>query len=431
MSPKLKMIVAIVIVLIALPGIYFAGNFILANAIKSSYQSKNCEQMLSLDDFYISAYPASIADQSITGMVNECALYALAVETEGKKTATWQGVYNVYRAYIYHYPKGFFVSDAQEHGALALAALAKEQLAAKKYTEALATINTIQQSFGKTNAAKEAPNLTPEIYLACAEDQLAARKYTDAIGNINLALQSPGRASASNEATSLMSEVYTTWAKGQRDSGDFAGAETTLKTFKTWAEGAKKTDAVKSAQGELAQTYLAWGLDFQTKKQFEDAKAKFDQAISTDPDPAASDGPAVQTKAAQIEMYIAWGDSLIEKSDFTGTLDRYQMVVSLAGIKDQPAAKDRIADIYLKWAVKLSGSEDFLGALKTVEQAKAMAVTDSAKKRAETAQADIYQAFSQSTGQQAQQAIADATDKFCKLKEQPALPIFGDRKSVV
>jgi hypothetical protein len=72
----------------------------------------------------------------------------------------------------------------------------------------------------------------------------------------------------------------------------------------------------------------------------------------------------------------------------------------------------------------LSGSEDFIGALKEVEQAKATAVTDSVKKGVETMQADVYQAFSKSTGEQAQQAIADAAEKVCSHK-QPELPIFG------
>jgi hypothetical protein len=47
------------------------------------------------------------------------------------------------------------------------------------------------------------------------------------------------------------------------------------------------------------------------------------------------------------------------------------------------------------------------------------------KKGVETMQADVYQTFSKSTGEQAKQAMSDATNKFCLHKEQPALPIFG------
>ncbi len=425
-----KLITLAVVAFIVLSGIYLAGNFILPNAIKSSYQAKNCEQVLSLDNFYVSIYPAPIADQSIAALTSECALYALAVETEGKKTATWQDVYNAYKAYMDQYPNGPLFSDAQEHGALALTALAKEQLGAKRYTEALAAIGTIQQSFGKTNAAKEAASLTSEIHLAVAKDQLAAKEYTNAIETINLVLQGSDGASASNNAASLISEVYTAWAKDQRDSDDFAGAETTLKAFKTWAERAKKADAIKSAQGELAQTYLAWGLDFQNQKQFENAKAQFDQAISNDPDPSVATGPAAQAKSAQIKMYTIWGDSFIEKNDFDNAIKRYEIVVSLSEAKDQPAAKDQISGIYLKWTTNLSSSDDFIGALKTVEQAKEVAATDSAKKQAETTQADVYQAFSQSSGEQAQQAMTETAKKVC-LNEQPTLPIFGTDSNTI
>ncbi len=382
MNPKFKIVIAIVIVLLvllAVPGIYLAGNFMLANSIKSNYQAKNCEQVLSQSSFYASVYPAPIADQGIAALTSECALYSLAVETEEKKA--WQDAYNAYKSYLQNYPKGLFANEALEHSALVLTSLAKEQLAAKK--------------------------------------------YSDAIGNINLILKSFGKTGASKDAASLMSEIYSTWAKDQRDSSDFTGAEATLKAFKAWAEREKKTDDVKSAQRELAQTYLAWGLAFQAQKQFENAKAKFDQAISTDPEPLAKSGPAIQAKAAQIKLYTEWADMLIEKNDFTGAIERYQTVVSLSAEQDQPAAKDLIAGVYLKWAVTLSGSDDFLGALQKVDEAARSAATESAKKSVESAKSETYIAFSKSSGNQAQRAMKDAIKVVCEKNKKPDLPIFG------
>jgi len=206
MNPKLKIIIVVVVivlvVLVAVPGIYFAGNFMLASSIKSNYQAKNCDQVLSLDSFYTSVYPAPIADQSLAALTNECALYSLAVENEGKKA--WQDAYNAYKVYTQTYPKGLFASEAQEHSAIVLIAQAKDQLAAKKYSDAIGNVNLVLQSFGKTSAAKEAASLMSEIYIAWAKDQLAAKKYSDAIGTINTFLQNFGNTSAATDAANLM-----------------------------------------------------------------------------------------------------------------------------------------------------------------------------------------------------------------------------------
>ena len=380
-----KIVIAVVIVLVVLLGIYLAGNFILPNSIKSSYQDKNCDQVLALDNFYANVYPAFMADPSIADQTKECALYSFALENEEKKV--WRDAYNAYKTYTESYPQGLFVSEAYEHSAVVLTASAKEQLAAKKYSDSVETINLVLQSFGKASAAAEATSLMPEIYIA--------------------------------------------WAKDQRDSSDFSGAENTLKAFKTWAESAEKTEDIKSAQRELAQTYLDWGLALQAQKQFEDAKTKFDQAVSTDPEPLASAGPAIRAKAAQAKLYTEWGDAFIEKNDFAGAIDRYQTAISFFESKDQPLAKDQVAAGYLKWAANLSGSEDFLGALKKVAEAAKNTGTEAGTKSVESAKSDTYTAFSKSSGSQARQAMKEVVKNVCEKNKKPDLPIFGLDESLV
>src|SRR4051812_31458669 len=104
MSLKIRMLVGFAVVLIVLIGVYVAGNFIIPGSIKSNYQSKNCEQVLALDNFYASAYPAFMADKSIPDLTKECALYSVAAESEQNKS--WQAAYNAYQAYQQTYPKG-------------------------------------------------------------------------------------------------------------------------------------------------------------------------------------------------------------------------------------------------------------------------------------------------------------------------------------
>src|SRR5258706_12067651 len=197
------------------------------------------------------------------------------------------------------------------------------------------------------------------VLTAWSKELLAQKKYEQAIGNLDLVLKS--YSDTATEAADLMPEVYTAWGADQRGSSDFAGSETTFKAFEAWTQNAKQTESAKTAQRELAKTYLAWGLALQSQKQFEDAKAKLDLAISTD---ASS-----QAKAAQGKLYTQWGDDLIEKKEFVEAIERYKIVITLSESKEQPAAKDAVANGYLKWAASLSKSEDFLGALKQVEEA--------------------------------------------------------------
>lgn len=382
----IKTVIAVVIVLIVLPVIYLAGNFILPSSIKSSYLDKNCDRVLSLTIFYTSVYPSFMTDQSVDDLTSECALYSLAVEKEEKKA--WQDAYNTYKTYVQTYPKGQFIVEAQEHSAIVLTAWAKDQLAAKEYGDALGTLDLILQNFGETDAA--------------------------------------------SEAADLMAEVYTAWAKDQRDESDFAGAEETLKAFKAWAESAEKPDDAQAAQRELAQTYLAWGLAFQAQKQFEDAKARLDLAIATDPEPLAAEGPAIQAKAAQAALYTEWGDALLEKNDFTAAIDRYQKAISFTENKDQPTLKDKVAAVYLKWAANLNSSEDFLGALKKIDEAAKNTATDTGKKSIESAKTETYNAFSSSAGTQARQIIKDTIQGVCDKNKAPGLPIFGvDKKRIL
>jgi tetratricopeptide (TPR) repeat protein len=370
---------AVIAIVILLALLYFGGNFVLPALIKSDYDARNCGPALSLNNFYISTYPSAMMDKSITALVNECALYSLATANEEKKA--WQDAYNAYKTYTETYPAGLFVKEAHQHSPMALIAWAKELQAQKKYEEAVANLNLVAKNYGDTSAAIQAADLMPE--------------------------------------------VYTTWSAGLRNSSDFAGSENILMEFKTWAESVNKVEAIKTAHHELAETYLAWGLAFQAKKQFEDAKAKFDLAVATDPQSLADSGPAARAKAAQLKLYSVWGDDFLEQGNFQQAIDRYSTFVVLSEISAQPLAKESIVNAYLKWAASLSASEDFLGALQQVEQAQKNAADDAAKKSIDSATSDTYTAFSKSSGSQAQKAMKDAARKVCEQKKKPDLPIFG------
>ncbi len=379
LNPSIKISIIVAISIILLLGVYLAGNFVLPGSIKSSYQSKNCEQVLALDNTYSSLYPAFLADKSIADMIKECGLYSFALEKEQAKA--WQDAYNGYQSYRQNYPQGLFASEADDDSA--------------------------------------------QILVNWAKDDIAAQKYSDATDKINTVLQHYSTTKVGGEASSLMSDVYMTSAKGQRTSSDFAGAETTLKAFSAWATGAKKSEYVKVAQRELALTYFMWGLAFQGQKKFEDASSKLELAISTDPEPLAKTGTATDAKAAKIKLYLQWGDTLLATKDFAGALDRYQTVISLSDENDQVVAKDRVAEVHVSWADSLVVAGDFIGALKKMDDATQTAGSDTEKTSIETEKNSIYKAFSSSTGQQAATAMKDAIKDICENNKKPTLPIFG------
>ncbi len=364
---------------IALVFAYFGGNFVLPRMIESAYQNKNCETVRNLGDIYSGMYPSMMTNKSIAVMVRECAVFMLAINKEEEKA--WRDSYNAFIVYSETYPNGLFDVEAHEHSAVVLIGLAKGEVSQKKYSEAIADLNIVLIDFGDASAFADAVNLIPEVYKA--------------------------------------------WGADLRNTSDFDGAEKVLKEFQVWAQSNNRIDNVKHAQRELAQTYFAWGLALQAKRQFEDAKVKLDLVSSTDPEPLSSSGLASQVKENQIRFYGEWGDYLVEQKDFAGAIEKYKTAVSLAGISDKTNMEDDIANVYLVWANSLSISEDFLGALDQVALAAENSMSDTMKKSVDDAKLEINLAFSQSSGEQAQQSIKDVAEGICTSGKKPTLPIFG------
>lgn len=377
-KPSGRVLIAAVAVVV-LAGIYLGGILFLPAVIRSGYQGKNCGLALTADNIYASIYPAGLRDKSLDPSVAECAVYDAGLSSEEQKA--WQDAYNAYKTYAQVYPNGSFATEVHQHSAVTLISLARQQQSQKQYGQAVGNIKLILSNYNDTNSA------------------------TDAVA--------------------LMPELYTAWGTDLRKNGDFAGSESALKEFGSWAHNANQTETATAAQSELAQTYLAWGLSLQAQKKFEDAKARFDQAISTDPTPLADSGSASQAKANQLKLYGEWGDYLADQKDFPGAISEYETALSLSTTDGQPAAKDAIANGYVKWAASLSDSQDFLGALKQVDIASEKAASDATRKAVEASKTATYLAFSESSGTQAMDAIQNALNLICDRKENPELPIFG------
>ncbi len=380
---QIRWIVIVIIVILVLG--YVGGYFILPGMVKSAYQDGNCEAVLSRNDIYSRVYPAMITNGRNTALVRECAIYTLGITNE--EAGAWHDSYNAFRVYSETYSQGLFAVKAHEHSAIVLMALAKDDAEKKDYLKANDDLDFIMENYGDTATVADAEKLKSDIRMALGTDL--------------------------------------------RETGDFAGAEQIFKEINVWGQENNREEDVRSSQLELAQTYLTWGLKLQSQKNYAEAKAKFDNAISTDPDPSSESGPAAQAKTSMSSLYVQWGDHLIGQKDFANAMERYKTAASMPGGNNPSSANEIVANGYIQWASELVREEDFLGALVLLDFAQASSSTNSTQTLVDDARSDLYLAFSKSDGEQAQKAMDDAVQIVCEHHIAPSLPIFGlDEKNI-
>ena len=380
---RIILIIAVVLSILLLFLVYGAGVIGLPLLILSNYQNRNCDSALTLDKVYTSLYPGFIEDATLVAPVQECEAYVSAVAKEAE--GSWREAYDAYQVYASTYPNGLYVTEAHQHSAAALLHLAQDQIQQESYEDALANLSLIVASFSDTAVITEAWNLFPD--------------------------------------------VYTPWGAGLREAGDFAKSEQVLNEFRTWSLTNQQNDAATASQRELAQTYLAWGLDLQSQAQFESAIAKFDLAAAADPQ--SQFDSAAKVKAGQISAYIDWGNDLLGQAQFPVAIEKFELAVSTSGETNDGSAGDALANGQIQWAHKLSVDEDFQGALEHLEPAKEAAVSETMTKSVETALQDTYLAFSKSSGPQARRAMKEVLKTVCEDQDAPELPIFGLNKDSV
>jgi len=355
---------------------YGVGTFVLPMGILYSYQDKNCGSVLSLNGLYTGIYPGFMQDESIYAPVRECVDYSFAASNEEKEN--WSEAYDGYRLYSTNYPSGLFFVEAHEHSAIVLLNMAEAQIDGQKYDEAVATLGLIVSSYSDTEASADAWDLYPSI--------------------------------------------YTSWGTGLRESSDFEGAEQVFNQYKGWSQSNQKTEAEAEAQHELALTYMTWGQDLGSQKEFQDALAKFELAASADPE---SKSNSDNVKAEQRRLYVEWGNDLLEQDQFSAAIETFKLGVSKSDGDNEDGVSDALTNGYIQWAHEYSADEDFLKALEHLVTAEQAAGSEAMKKSVETAVEDTYLAFSMSDGEQAQRAMRAALISVCDRHKKPDLPIFG------
>lgn len=366
--PWMIMVAGVLLILVL---VYVGGYFVFPSTIQSAYHEDNCETVLSRANMYAGLFPFATSQEDLFEAVQECAVYTLASMNENE--GAWRDAYHTFAVYSESYPNGRFGADVHERTASILMRLAQEQITEKKYIEALQNVDLVMSDFSDTDAASEAEGLKLELYMR--------------------------------------------WGVDLREAGNYAEAERILQEVHQLA--APGTDT--SSQLELSHTYFAWGSDLGSRKNFVDARMKFDLAAATDP----RGGPSGEIQEGLTNLYTQWGDYLVEQGDYGNAMGQYETAASLTRDSDSAAASEIIANGYLHWSAALSKDEDFLGALVLLDFAKEAAATDEARVLVDAARADLYLAFSQSDGEQAQKAMQDAAKSVCRHHVAPRFPIFG------
>ena len=346
-----KMFIIIIIAGLVLLSIgYVGGYFAFPSLIKSAYQAKSCETMISRYDLYRSAYPIANEENEMVDLVRECAVYTLALANEGSEA--WHDSYNAFSVYSETYVQGLFVGEVHEHSAIVLMGLVNEEVETKDYLKANDSLDYILENYSDTTTAAEAEKLKSDLRV-----ELGA--YL-------------------------------------RETGDFAGAEGVFNDLLTLSKNTNNTENIKTAYRDLAQTYLDWGMALQLEKQFEGALAKYELTLETDPDPSSTNSLASQAKSGMITLYTQWGDYLIEQTNYSDAIGYYETAATLSD--DQSEAMDIIAQGYTQWAIGLGNNDDFIGALTLLNLAQETASTATKKESVDQARSDIYLSLSRSSG---------------------------------
>lgn len=370
-----RLLISAIAIAFALGVGYLAGYLMLPGTIRSAYQESDCERALSRADTFAALYPFAAGNDELTQMVQECAIYTLAVSRIDN--SLWGDAYNALTVYSNLYPDGRFTSAVHQHTATALIGMATEKISAKEYKDALENIDLVLRDFTDTAAGKD--------------------------------------------AYALWFDAQMNWGANLRDGGDFALAE---RMFQETLQDSKTDHATRSQQ-ELAQTYYAWGLALQADQRFAEAHLKLEKAISTDPEMEAESGLSAQVKTSEIELFQQWGDYLLEQGEYANAMARYAAAAAMIKADDPTSGKDIIANGYVQWGQALSARQDFIGALVLLDFAQANAASDETKKRIDSARSDVYLGFSRSDGEQAQQAMLDAARIICEHQIPSRLPMLG------
>jgi tetratricopeptide (TPR) repeat protein len=363
-------------IFLLLIAVYYILGYYLSNQIQSKYGAKDCEGVLTISSTLQKFYPVSVAPfyKAALSYTEECEIYIDA----GKhlEHESWAEAFADYQKYLNNYQEGIFNEEARQNAALSLFAWANLQHQSKDFSGAMTNLLMLETKFPDSVHITEAREMIPEIYIE--------------------------------------------WGRSLGDNRDYLEAENILSSFYDWARQNGDDHSETRANLELARLYFVWAENLYDLNDYENAIGKYELAITMDPEPASTEGPAARSKTALAFLHETWGDELIVKEQYQEAAHQY--AASVSNLSEEASDMGILFRRHIKWAEALSHIEDFYGALDIIAAAEELALSDAAKSQIKSARENIYFAFSESKGDQSRALMDEVTDSVCQLNDLSNFP---------
>jgi tetratricopeptide (TPR) repeat protein len=351
-------------------GLYLAYGFYLAAPVGRFYAIGNCQGVSKTASvvrrFYI--FPVTT---SIRAKADECNLYLAARAYEDK--GNWRRAYESYAYYLAKYPQGA-IQDVRPGASRSLYAWAQEQAAAGEFQAAIENLETLTSQFTDQPEAGPALQAVPQVHLDWA-----------------LALASDGYFQEALNALAVIPQKYVNFPQAVM------------------------------ARRAVPNVYVQWGFALAADGDFEEGQEKLKLALQQDPLGASHDWVTRLLPA----FYQEWAAALMEDGHYQDALAVYEGSGEL--FRDDGPANEGMARVYMQWAGSLSKSNDFRGALDKLSMAGDAVADGALKPLIEGQQEGVLEAFSSSSGPQAEAAMEEMSQSLCEAGELPKqiAPIFG------
>lgn len=177
--------------------------------------------------------------------------------------------------------------------------------------------------------------------------------------------------------------------------------------------------AARPAPETITRTYISWAKELSDKQNYKESEEILQAALTYF---QTEDARSEQIKQELVDLYVAWGDMLVQLGNLTGGISSYEKAGELSDGKLDAGLF--IARAHLQKALKISDTKNFNEALLKVKEISDAAQAENIKTEANAVREKILTAYSFSDSPQALEQLAVASSLVCQ-GQQPELPIFG------
>lgn len=257
-----------------------------------------------------------------------------------------------------------------------------------------------------------------------ASDSYKKKQWSQAVADFEAYLKAYPKGVQREGARQSAADSLLQWSKEQQSKKDFAGAEKNLLKIKS---SYANTTASQKVNQTLAELYIAWAKSLEASNNYALAEAKYNLAISTDPNPSAAGSPTEQAKQAYVDLHLNWARQLLGSKRYDEAVDHLNLVIKFLGPVNSTKFSNELAQAYIQWATSLSTDSDFEGALDKLSLAEKAASTNAVRDQIRTTNDSTLNLYSKSSGTQAKALMDSVARSVCQNRSaaKPSVPILG------